>query len=378
MFFLLAGIILVLAIIPGTIELLWLTTGALLPYKSSLKKSIDKLPTVVIIPAHNESQCIVEAIRTIKNCTGSFEVIVIADNCTDNTCELSKKEKARVIVRVDPMHMGKGYALKYAFDFLLKENFEIFVVIDADTQVLPNFIEVIQTEIGKGAEAIQVRYALLNPNSSMRERFLNIAFTAFNYLRPKGRQGWGLSAGILGNGFALTKKTLQDIPYNTYSIVEDLTYHLLLVKAGKKVSFTDATAVFAPSPSSYQGASTQRTRWEGGRLRAIWEEVPKLVKEIIRGNTRLVEPLLDLLTLPLIYHAALVGLLFFFFQNIALFATLVILFYVGVAFKLANGTIYDAFALLLTPFYLIWKLCLLPKTLISSRKNSAWTRTKRD
>lgn len=378
MFFLLAGIILALAILPGTIELLWLTIGALLPSQVKIKKNSENLSTIVIIPAHNEAQCIVDAIRAIKNCMGHFEVIVVADNCTDRTCEISKGENSRVIVRADPLQMGKGYALKYAFDFLLKENFEIFVVIDADTKVLPNFIEVIQAEIAKGAEAVQVRYALLNPNSSMRERFLNIAFTAFNYLRPKGRQSWGLSAGILGNGFALTKKSLQDVPYNTYSIVEDLTYHLLLVKAGKKVTFTDATAVFAPSPSSYQGASTQRSRWEGGRLRALWEEAPSLIKGISQGNLMLVEPFLDLLTLPLIYHASLVALLFFFFPVVALFYSLVILLYVGVAFKLANGTFYDALALLLTPFYLIWKICLLPKTLFSSRKNSAWTRTKRD
>ena len=68
---------------------------------------------------------------------------------------------------------------------------------------------------------------------------MNIALLAFNVMRPRGRDRLALSCGILGNGFALRRETIEAVPYEAGSVVEDLEYHLRLVRAGKKVQFAD-------------------------------------------------------------------------------------------------------------------------------------------
>ena len=66
---------------------------------------------------------------------------------------------------------------------------------------------------------------------------MNVALLAFNVLRPRGRARWGLSCGILGNGFGLARKTLEAVPYDASSVVEDLEYHLRVVESGRRVEF---------------------------------------------------------------------------------------------------------------------------------------------
>ena len=62
-------------------------------------------------------------------------------------------------------------------------------------------------------------------------------------------------------------------------------------------------------PTTGREARGQRARWEGGRLNAAIRWAPRLLRGVAAGRLRLLEPLLDLLLLPLAYHAALLSLL---------------------------------------------------------------------
>lgn len=128
-----------------------------------------------------------------------------------------------MLVRNDLEVRGKGFALEFAFGILLDEGFDAMVVVDADTTVEPGFLATIEGCLAQGADAVQCRYSVLNPEASMRTRLMNVALLAFNVLRPRGRERLGLSVGILGNGFALTSDTLRTVPYHTHSVVEDLS-----------------------------------------------------------------------------------------------------------------------------------------------------------
>ncbi len=122
---------------------------------------------------------------------------------------------------------------------------------------------------------------------------MNVAFMAFNVLRARGRERMGLSVGIFGNGFGLTKSTLEAVPYDSHSLVEDLDYHLQLVQAGRKIVFAEGTHVRGEMPAGGRGASTQRARWEGGRLRTAIQNLPGLLAGVVAGKLRLLEPSLE-------------------------------------------------------------------------------------
>jgi Glycosyl transferase family group 2 len=277
---------------------------------------------------------------------------------------------------------GKGFALEFAFGVLLDEGFDAMVVVDADTTVEPGFLATIESCLAHGADAVQCRYGVLNPDASMRTRLMNIALLAFNVLRPRGRERLALSVGILGNGFALTSETLRAVPYNTHSVVEDLEYHLSLTRAGKAVRFADRTIVRAKMPTGGSASSTQRARWEGGRMRMIREQVPSLVADVARGRVRMVEPLLELLLLPLALQTALLLLaLMLPFSPVRWYAAValgVIGAHVRAAIAIGGGAVSDLMVLAFAPFYIVWKLALAPAIARAARKDTEWVRTARD
>lgn len=373
------GILLVLITFPGTLELCLLTIGGLLPRPRSKMQPTTPEKCLVIVPAFNEEKRIFKTLKSLQVC--KVDCLVIADNCTDRTAAIAKEFGVEVLERHDLQKQGKNFALEDVFPILLKKPYDYFYIIDADTIVNPNLISETYSYFLNGADALQVYYGVLNAEENIRTRLMNVAFLAFNRLRPRGRQTWGFSAGIFGNGFALTRRTLQEVPYQADSIVEDLAYHLRLIAAGKKVQYTDETYVLGEMPASGHGVFTQRSRWEGGRLRTAIKEIPFLIKQMYRGNWLAAEPLLDLLLLPLTYHVLLLLLLllipFSFGRIYASFSLGVVFLHLMAALAIAKAGLRDYTALLMAPFYLVWKIGMLIPIYYASKKDSKWIRTER-
>ena len=367
--------------LPGTIELLVLTIGGTLSPRRRARKAVaETFNLAVVVPAHNEESNIARTVKSLQS-AGPLTVVVVADNCDDRTADVAREAGARVLVRNNRDERGKGYALNFAFETLLPENHDAFAVVDADSVVAPNFAVEIESLLRSGADAVQCRYLVRNAGESIRTRLMNVALSAFNVLRPRGRDRWGLSCGIYGNGFALSAETLRSVPYTAASVVEDLEYHIALVRAGRRVEFADATTVFGDMPSSGAGVKTQRARWEGGRFRMIAEKVPQLAKETMRGRLAFLEPCLDLLLLPLAFHVTLLLLAaatpFWPARAAGLAGLTVVLFHLLAAIRVTGGGASELAALAAAPFYVIWKILLLPRLIKSSRSNAAWVRTER-
>ncbi len=375
--------------LPGTLELLLLTLAAISPKKGlEINRTVvtSSLPRLaVVMPAHNEAAGIaacVANLRTGLNKTTGCELIVIADNCQDDTAAIATEAGARVLVRQDAVKRGKGYALDYAFKTLLTENFDGFIVIDADSRVDENLIGDFQQVFAQGIDAVQCRYRIANPDASRRARLQYIAWLAFNELRLLGREKLGVSVGILGNGFALSRAVLEAVPYEAGSIAEDMEYHLRLVNAGLKMRYLDTVTVSSDAPNQGANAAVQRSRWEGGRFRLIIDHVPALFIGVLRGEWRLLEPLAELLLLPLAYHVLL--LLFTLLmpapalQYYAFAGLLLVVAHVLIAIRRGGGGIEDIKILAGVPFYILWKLTLMPKLWRSARNDAQWQRTDRE
>ena len=375
--------------LPGTLELLMLTLAALLPKKSrvtehSLKpEALPKL--VIVIPAHNEAEgitaCLVNLQASLHK-TSACDLVVIADNCQDDTAERAIKAGVRVLVRQDEIKRGKGYALDHAFKILLAEHYDGFLVLDADSRIDEDLISEFQSAFVQGMDALQCRYRIANPDQSRRARLQHIAWLAFNELRLSGRENLAVSVGILGNGFALSRTVLEAVPYEAGSIAEDMEYHLRLVAAGFKVHFLDSVCVYSDAPNQDANAALQRTRWEGGRFRLIIDHVPALLMAVLSGQWNLLEPLFELLLLPLAYHVLLLLLTLLIpvtdLQLYAGAALSLVFVHVLLAILLGGGGLKDLKVLATVPVYMVWKLTLLPRLWANSRHNAAWQRTDRE
>lgn len=344
--------------------------------------AIDSI--AVLIPAHDEEKDIARCVASVlASDSGPYgrEVVVIADNCTDRTAELAREAGARVIERFDESLLGKGAALRYAIESMRGEANQAFVVIDADSVVDPNFIRAMGDHFASGKEAVQCVYLVLNSEASPRTRLMNLALLSMNAFRPAGRESLGCSVGIMGNGFGLSRKLLEDVPYAADSITEDLEYHLRLIDAGRRVRFALDTRVLADFPVSGEGSRTQRARWEGGRLSLQRRLLPGMVAKLLSGRVEQLEPILELATLPLSYEVlvliALMALPGAFFSAYAIFGVGAIASHI-VAAILLYGRREDFKALLEVPRYVVWKIGRMPRILSASAKHARWVRTRRD
>ena len=384
------AVLLLLATLPGTIYLLVLSIAGMrtvcAPSAGPDAAGARKPQIVIVVPAHDEASGIA---RTLENLCGiarrdgAASVVVVADNCSDDTADIARALGARVLERQDEFRRGKGYALDFAFRTLAEEDLHAYVVVDADTIADANLLAVIRDHFAAGALAVQTRYTVLNADQSARTRLAELALCAFNCLRPRARHALGLSAGILGNGFALRQSVLERVPYSASSVVEDVEYHLNLVERGIRVHFADATTVRGDMPAAASGQRTQRARWEGGRLRMLLDHGGPLLRRALCGQGRFAEPLLDLLLLPLAYHTLLLLALLLFpmawVKALGLFGLLVLAGHVIAAARVGGmspGRV--AGVALHLPKYLAWKLSMLRGTVRASQTSTRWTRTDRE
>ena len=373
--------------LPGSLELFVLSFASLLPARR--RKNATPPPTswrvAVVIPAHNEESGISRCVQNLKHAAANgmhADIYVIADNCTDATASIATEAGATVLTRTNEFERGKGYALHFAFQTLEPQGYDCVLIVDADTEVAPNFILASAGAMRDGAEAVQARYLVSNLEESTRTRLMGLALRAFNVVRPLGRENLGLSVGILGNGFGLRSETLKAVPYLAASVVEDLEYHLSLVRSGRRVSFINETTVFGEMPVKGKGVETQRSRWEGGRLRMLVEKSPGLALSLLRGRFAMLEPLLELLLLPLAFHVALLAVAISApipaVRYIGLAGAVIVLFHLFAAIVVGGGNWRDLGTLATAPFYVLWKILLIPSLLRNARSNNTWVRTHRN
>lgn len=382
------GAILLLATLPGSIELLLLTAAGALPARrrpAPTGSASGERRLAVVVPAHDEEGTVARCVRSIREARSppcALDVVVVADNCRDRTADRAREAGARVLERRDTARRGKGFALDFAFRQLLAEGVDYLAIVDADTTVDAEFLVDLERRLAAGADAVQVRYLIRNPEASVRTRLMHVALMAFNVLRPRGRDRIGLSCGLFGNGFALSRATLEAVPYSAFSVVEDLEYHLRLVRADRRVEFSDASSVLADMPTGGRGARTQRARWEGGRLRVLLDEGPRIVREVLSGRLRLLEPLLDLLLLPLAFHVTLLTACALVPVAAARACGLAGLAAVGlhvlVALRVGGAGVRELGALASAPLYIAWKLLMSRAIRRASRRDAAWVRTARE
>jgi cellulose synthase/poly-beta-1,6-N-acetylglucosamine synthase-like glycosyltransferase len=372
--------------VPGSVELLLVSTAAIAGRRQ--KPSVEPLApwkVAIVVPAHDEEGGIGDTVRSLLAVDRQnlmVDLYVVADNCSDDTALVAQREGAKVLVRNDRELRGKGYALHFAFTQLLPLGYDCALVIDADTAVSASVVTAAVRALQQGAAGVQVRYLMKTTEESPRTRLRNLALRAFNVVRPTGREALGLSVGLLGNGFALTRETLEAVPYLASSIVEDLEYHLSIVRSGRRVAFASGATVYGEMPAKGAGVKTQRARWEGGRLRMMMDKAPPLALEVLSGRFRLLEPLLELLLLPLSFHSLILLIAVLspsaVVRDIGLAGVGILLLHLVAAASMEGGGWQDITALLRAPFYVAWKIVLIPSLLRSARSNQSWIRTSRD
>jgi 1,2-diacylglycerol 3-beta-glucosyltransferase len=302
-----ASVLLAVIGIPPVISCAYLLALTLLSQRpKSMVPSSRTLKFDVVVPAHNEAGVIertISSLRKIDWPPDRYRILVIADNCTDSTAALAQSAGADVLERHDTTLRGKGYALAFAFRSSRERAWaNAVVIIDADAEVSANLLVAFAARIEQGAHAVQAHYGILNPMASWRTRLITIAKAAFHIVRSRARERLGLSCGIRGNGWCVTHELLTQVPYQAYSLTEDLEFGIDIGLAGYRVAYADEAHSDAEMVTNEKVASTQRRRWEGGRFQLIKSRtIPLFAAAFRRADMVCLDLALDLIVLPLSY-----------------------------------------------------------------------------
>ncbi len=348
-------------------------------------KRIRRVRLAAVIPAHNEELMIARAVRSLRAADAETTVFVVAHNCTDETAMRAEAAGARVVVVDHPEERGKGAALRHGFAAAQAAGADAFLVMDADSEAGATVIAATRQALEAGAEATQCRYELALPEAGLVSRIARVramAFRGINVWRPRGRAALGFSAGVFGNGFALTTGALERAPFTANSIVEDLEYHIRLVKAGLRVQWIDEAQVLAPLSAPGSAQASQEARWEGGRLWVAGQATLPLLGAALRGRWRALETLAEAWCLPLSRGILLLALMAVLplhpLRMFAVACVAVTVIYVVQTVALGEEPMRDLAALAAAPTHLLWKAVTTPLALMKVRKRAEWTRTKRE
>jgi glycosyltransferase involved in cell wall biosynthesis len=93
--------------------------------------------SLVALPVYNEVKHVTAVLDEVLQY--AKEVLIVDDGSTDGTSELLAKRRDVHIVR-HPKNRGYGAGLKSAFDFALRDDYDVLVTIDCDGQHQPRLI----------------------------------------------------------------------------------------------------------------------------------------------------------------------------------------------------------------------------------------------
>lgn len=361
---------------------------------------------VLLIPAHNEELLLGAALDSLQQLDyprDAYAIVVIADNCTDQTARIAREHGAIALERFDTEKIGKGYALEWALHFLLHpadnsapsdvlHAFDAVVILDADTQVSPNLLAAFARGLQAGEQVMQAHYDVLNVHESWRTRLMACALALAHVVKPLGRERLGLSDGLKGNGMCFSRAVVQAVPWSGESITEDIEYTLRLCRAGYRVAFLPEACVRAQMPATGAQAVSQRKRWEGGRYRLLLTVVPDLLQEGVRRRNRIlcdraieliIPPFAEMFAVPLgllVICLAAAGMCRWPWAWGLTWAWGVILAlqagYLVVGMWVARVPAQVALSLLYAPVYIIWKLGVY-LIMALTRSAGGWKRTER-
>ena len=263
----------------------------------------------VLLPAHNESMGLLPTVADIKSQLQPGErLLVVADNCTDDTAAVALTAGAEVIERLDPIRIGKGYALDFGIRHLSLNPPGIVVVIDADCRLAGDAIDQLATTCTMTGRPVQALYLMTaNEKSPINHQVAQFAWRVKNWIRPLGLKALGLPCQLMGTGMAMPWDVVRSVDLANGSIVEDLRLGLDLARAGHLPFFCPSARVSSEFASSAKGAKIQRARWEQSHIQTILIAAPRLAwRAILQRNWGLLVLALDLAVPPLSLLAMLV------------------------------------------------------------------------
>lgn len=247
---------------------LWILLIASIPTLSMERKVSNLLNFAIVIPALDEEKVIGSTIITLRKLdypSDLFDIFIVADFCTDNTAQEARNAGAICFERNEGQRDGKGGALSWLFEriFFAGQRYDAVVIFDADTQVDSQFLIHMNNRLNKGAQVLQGRHIISNPQAGPYPALAWSLMTIDNRYSNHGRHNLGFSAKHMGDSICFRTEVLRRLGWGG-GLTEDYEFRLRLLLEGIHIEYEPLAIGYGQAPLTWKEAQVQRLRWLKG------------------------------------------------------------------------------------------------------------------
>ena len=245
----------------------------------------------VMIPARNEGAVVADLLRSIKMQdypAHLIDVFVIADNCTDDTADVARREGAVVFERTNDVLVGKGYALDWGYQLIREgyahKGYEAYFVFDADNVLDAGYFRAMNDTFDGGAK-VSTSY---RNSKNYATNWISAGYATW-FLREskylnQARLTLGTSCAVSGTGFYVAADLLERSGgWKWHLLTEDIEFSVASVIDGERIAYCPEAVLYDEQPVTFRDSWNQRFRWAKDFYQVLGAYVGGLVRGMVRN-----------------------------------------------------------------------------------------------
>jgi biofilm PGA synthesis N-glycosyltransferase PgaC len=218
----------------------------------------------VLIPAKDERLGIGKTVSSVLAAGAPPEdVYVMDDGSSDGTGDIARSHSVNVLR--NEMNIGKARSIqRAACHWTLTANYDVVCLMDADTEVSPNYFEACIAEFADSKVAVVCGRPLSVPHNWLTA-YRSLAYWIGHSIYKGGQSSMGVITVAPGCAASFRADVFDQLEWNNDTIVEDMdcTIQIHRKKLGK-IIYQPKALVFTQDPSNLRSYIKQTYRWDVG------------------------------------------------------------------------------------------------------------------